>query len=61
VRVPTTANGRKLLDLPRVELMSLEDPLLQVRGQLDAVIFHGLVGPADGRTSAEGAPTRCSP
>jgi hypothetical protein len=54
VRVPATANGRKLLELPRVELMSLEDPLPQFRGQLDAVIFHGLVGPSDERTPAEG-------
>jgi hypothetical protein len=56
VRAPTTSNGRKLVDLPRVELMSLEDPLPQFRGQLDAVIFHGLVGPADARTPAEGGP-----
>jgi hypothetical protein len=56
VRVPHTDNGRKLLALPRVELMTLEDPLPQFRGQLDAVIFHGLVGPADGRTPAEGGP-----
>ena len=56
VRVPKTANGRKLVQLPRVELMDLKDPLPQFRGQLDAVIFHGLVGPADGRTPAEGGP-----
>jgi hypothetical protein len=56
VRVPTTMNGRKLVGLPRVELMNLEDPLPQFRGQLDAVIFHGLVGPADGRSPAEGGP-----
>ena len=56
VRTPKTENGRKLVGLPRVELMSLEDPLPQFRGQLDAVIFHGLVGPADGRSPAEGGP-----
>jgi hypothetical protein len=56
VRAPATSNGRKLVDLPRVELMSLEDPLPQFRDQLDAVIFHGLAGPADGVTPAEGGP-----
>jgi hypothetical protein len=54
VRAPATANGRKLAALPRVELMNLDDPLPQFRGQLDAVIFHGLVGPADSKTPAEG-------
>jgi hypothetical protein len=34
--------------------MNIDDPLPQFRGQLDAVIFHGLVGPADSRTPAEG-------
>src|SRR6185369_2032103 len=53
-RVPATVNGRKLVELPRVELMNLEDPLPQFRGQLDAVIFHGLIGPADSKTPAEG-------
>jgi hypothetical protein len=56
VRVPTTNNGRKLVGLPRVELMDLDDPLPQFRGQLDAVIFHGLVGPGDEVTPAEGGP-----
>ena len=54
VRVPSTANGKKLLKLPRVELMNVDDPLPQFRGQLDAVIFHGLVGPADAQSPAEG-------
>lgn len=54
VRVPSTANGQNLLKLPRVELMNIDDPLPQVRGQLDAVIFHGLVGPADAKSPAEG-------
>ena len=54
VRVPSTANGQKLLELPRVELMNVDDPLPQFRGQLDAVIFHGLVGPADAQSPAEG-------
>jgi hypothetical protein len=54
VRVPSTANGKKLLKLPRVELMNVDDPLPQFRGQLDAVIFHGLVGPGDAQSPAEG-------
>jgi len=54
IRAPGTSNGRKVMELPRVEVMNLEDPLPQFRGQLDAVIFHGLVGPSDERTPAEG-------
>jgi hypothetical protein len=56
VRIPHTANGKQLLQLPRVELMNLEDPLPQFRGQLDAVIFHGLVGASDVRSPGEGGP-----
>jgi hypothetical protein len=54
VRVPQTAHGKALLALPRVELMNMDDPLPQFRGQLDAVIFDGLVGPADRPSPAEG-------
>ena len=36
--------------------MDLGDPLPQFRGQLDAVLFHGLVGPADHQSPGEGAP-----
>ncbi|HET6280445.1 MAG TPA: hypothetical protein VFH73_05750 [Polyangia bacterium] len=56
VRVPQTAHGKKLIQLPRVELMNIDDPLPQFRGQLDAVLFHGLVGPADSRTPGDGGP-----
>lgn len=56
VRTPHTANGRKLLELPRVSLMDAQDPLPQFRGQLDAVLFRGLVGPGDGPSPAEGGP-----
>jgi hypothetical protein len=56
VRVPQTSNGKALLALPRVELMNLDDPLPQFRGQLDALLFHGLVGPGDMRTPGEGGP-----
>ena len=54
VRIPRTANGAKLMQLPRVEAMDLADPLPEFRGQLDAVLFHGLVGPADHLSAAEG-------
>jgi hypothetical protein len=56
VRTPNTANGRKLLELPRVTLMDAEDPLPQFRGQLEVVLFRGLVGPGDGPSPAEGGP-----
>src|SRR5205814_10350021 len=56
VRVPFTAHGRELLKRPRVVLMDTKDPLPQFRGQLDAVLFTGLVGPADHQQPAEGAP-----
>jgi hypothetical protein len=55
LRVPRTANGRTLMKLPRVGTMDLEDPLPQFRGQLEAVIFHGLVGHPDAPSPAEGA------
>src|SRR6187551_3415197 len=37
-RIPRTANGRKLMELGRVETLSLEDPFPQFRGQLEAVM-----------------------
>src|SRR5262245_45224330 len=55
-RIPRTANGRKLMELGRVETLSLDDPFPQFRGQLDAVVFHGLGGPPDHRSAGEGAP-----
>ncbi|HXT99569.1 MAG TPA: hypothetical protein VN903_01165 [Polyangia bacterium] len=54
-RIPRTANGRKLIEMGRVETMSLDDPFPQFRGQLEAVVFHGLGGPADHQSAAEGA------
>ncbi|HVR63957.1 MAG TPA: hypothetical protein VMU50_18785, partial [Polyangia bacterium] len=54
VRVPRTRHGQKLMQKPNVAAMNLEDPLPQFRGQLDAVVFHGLVGFADHMTPAEG-------
>jgi len=54
-RIPRTANGRKLMQLGRFETLSLDDPFPQFRGQLDAVVFHGLTGPGDHPSAAEGA------
>lgn len=53
-RIPRTANGRELVKLPRVSLMDPADPLPAFRGQLDAVVFQGLLGPIDLQTPAEG-------
>ena len=55
-RIPRTANGRKLMELGRVETLSLDDPFPQFRGQLEAVVFHGLSGPPEHRSAGEGAP-----
>jgi hypothetical protein len=54
LRIPRTANGQKLLGLPRVRKMDLADPLPQFRGELELVIFHGLLGPPDMTTPVEG-------
>src|SRR5262245_18950450 len=54
-RIPRTANGAKLMRLPRVKTMDRDDPLPQFRGQLEAVLFHGLVCPPDHRSAGEGA------
>jgi len=55
VRIPRTNNGKELMALPRVSKMSIDDPLPQFRGQLDAVLFHGLLGQPDRATPPEGA------
>jgi len=55
-RIPRTANGRRLMELGRVETLSLDDPFPQFRGQLEGVVFHGLGGPADHQSAGEGAP-----
>lgn len=54
VRTPRTRNGEQLMRLPRVDVLNLENPLPELRGQLDAVVFHGLVGPPDDPTPVEG-------
>jgi hypothetical protein len=55
VRIPRTAHGQRLMQLPRVATMDARDPLPQFRGQLEAVLFTGLTGPADMPTPPEGA------
>jgi hypothetical protein len=55
-RVPRTTNGRSLMAMGRVETLSLDDPFPQFRGQLDAVVFHGLAGPPEHQSAGEGAP-----
>lgn len=54
VRVPRTRHGQQLMQKPQVAKMDLADPLPQFRGQLDAVVFHGLIGFPDHMTPAEG-------
>jgi hypothetical protein len=56
VRIPRTAHGQTLMKLPRVSTLDVADPLPQFRGQLEAVLFHGLTGPADMPTPPEGLP-----
>jgi hypothetical protein len=55
VRIPRTRNGQKLMKLPRVRTLDLRDPLPQFKGQLDAVLFTGLLGAHDEPTPPEGA------
>jgi hypothetical protein len=57
-RIPRTANGKKLMQLPRVALLDAANPLPQFRGQLDAVLFDGLCAFRDNLTPREGGPTR---
>ena len=59
-RIPRTDNGRKLMQLPRVVAMDLNDPLPQFRGELDAVLFHGVVGGRDHKRPARAAATASS-
>lgn len=54
VRVPRTRHGQVLMQKPQVAAMSIDDPLPQFRGQLDVVVFHGLIGFPDHVTPAEG-------
>ena len=54
VRVPRTRHGQSLMQKPQVATLDLDNPLPQFRGQLDALVFHGLVGFPDHQTPAEG-------
>jgi hypothetical protein len=54
LRIPSTSNGKKLLAGGRVRLMDLDDPLPQFRGELEAVLFHGLYGFRDTKSPYEG-------
>jgi hypothetical protein len=54
VRIPRTGNGAKLMKLPRVQALDLADPFPEFRGQLDAVLFHGLLAHRDRLSPAEG-------
>lgn len=53
-RIPRTRNGARLMQLPRVKAMDLADPLPQFRGELEAVLFHGLLGSRDHHGPGEG-------
>jgi hypothetical protein len=57
-RIPRTENGKRLLQLPRVRMMDAENPLPQFRGQLDAVLFDGLLGFRENQTPKEGGKER---
>jgi hypothetical protein len=56
VRIPHTPSARKLMDGPRVQVMDPENPLPQFVGQLDAVVFRGLIGFRDNPSPLEGGP-----
>lgn len=55
-RIPRTAHGKTLMQLPRVSTIDPADPLPQFGHELQAVLFRGLLGPLDHQTPAEGAP-----
>jgi hypothetical protein len=54
VRIPRTARAAPLMKGERVQVMAVDDPLPQFHGQLECVIFAGLVGFSDRRTPFEG-------
>ena len=55
-RVPRTPSARRLMEGGRVSVMNGDDPLPQFAGQLDAVLFRGLLGFRDHPTPYEGGP-----
>jgi hypothetical protein len=56
VRIPRTSHGKKLMKIPGFSTMDLANPLPQFKGQLDAILFHGIYGPDDRQAPGEGAP-----
>lgn len=54
IRVPKTPSAQKLMAGDRIVVMDLTNPLPQFAGQLDAVIFDGLIGFRDKPTPFEG-------
>jgi hypothetical protein len=55
-RIPRTANGKKLLGMPRVATYDAEKLLPQFAGQLEFVSFSGLFGARDNHSPGEGGP-----
>jgi hypothetical protein len=53
-RIPRTANGKKLLSMPRVSTFDPAAVLPQFKGQLEFVSFRGLFGAPDHRSPGEG-------
>jgi hypothetical protein len=54
VRIHRTANGAKLLALPRVKNMPLVDPFPAWKGELEVLVFDGLYGLSDEQSPHEG-------
>lgn len=55
-RIPRTANGKKLLAMPRVSTFDPDAVLPAFAGQLEFVAFRGLAGAPDHRSPGEGGP-----
>lgn len=55
IRAPRTMNCAELVKSPRVKLLDLENPLPEFAGQLEAVVFDGLLGFPDVKSPFEGA------
>jgi hypothetical protein len=53
-RVPRTANGKKLMAMPRVSTFDPTSVLPQFKGQLEFVSFRGLFGAPDHKSPGEG-------
>jgi hypothetical protein len=53
-RIPRTANGQKLLAMPRVSTFDPDAVLPQLHGQLEFVSFRGLLGAPDHQSPGDG-------